>query len=190
MSLEEVRARADELGVKYHHMAKEATIQKAIDAHLATLNQDELAKEFKFPVNKRQIDPETGKIVPISHEEFRKTELAERKKNLNRLIRCRITCMNPEKKEWEGEIISVGSAKHGTFKKFIPFDGREYHVPKVIFDELKDRQCTVFRTVRDARGKRIRKGTLINEFSLEVLDPLTPKELEDLKKQQALANAG
>jgi hypothetical protein len=187
-NLEALKERAKELGVKHHHNAGEAKIQEAIDAHLAENAQAELAEEFSQPVNKNHIDPDTGKIVPMTSEEYRAKYLPDRKKNMNRLVRCRITCMNPAKREWEGEIISVGSAKHGTFKKFVPFDGREWHIPKVIFDEMKSRQCTIFHTVTDARGQKIRKGRLIDEFAIEVLPPLTPKELEQLKKEQALAN--
>lgn len=187
-NLEELKARAKELGVKHHHMAGEAKIKEAIDAHLAENAQADLAENFDQPVNKNQIDPETGKIVPLTSEEYRAKYLPERKKNMNRLVRCRVTCMNPAKREWEGEIISVGSAKNGTFKKFVPFDGREWHIPKVIFDEMKSRQCTIFHTVTDARGQKIRKGRLIDEFAIEVLPPLTPQELEALRKEQALAN--
>lgn len=186
-TLQELKARADELGVKYHHMAGEAKIQAAIDAHLAENAEADVDTSFKHPVNKKQIGPD-GKIIPLTAEQYRAKYLPERKKELNRLVRCRVTCMNPTKREWEGEIISVGSAKHGTFKKFVPFDGREWHIPKVIYDELKSRKCTVFHTVTDARGQKIRKGRLIDEFAIDVLPPLSPKELDQLKKEQALAN--
>lgn len=186
-TLQELKARADELGVKYHHMAGEKKIQDAIDAHLAENSSVEPSPDFKHPVNKNQVNAE-GKIVPLTSTEYRQKYLADRKKELNRLIRVRITCMNPSKREWQGEIISVGSAKHGTYKKFVPYDGREWHIPKIIFDEMKQRKCTVFHNVKDARGQTIRKGRLIDEFAIEVLPPLTPKEREQLRKEQALAN--
>ena len=186
-NLEALKAKADELGVKYHHMAGEAKIQAAIDAHLEE-NGLETADEFNgIPVNKDMV--KDGKIVPMTSEEYRKKYLPDRKKNLNRLIRVRVTCMNPAKRDWEGEIISVGSAKHGTFKKFVPFDGREWHIPKVIYDEMVGRECTVWSNGKDSRGRTIRKGRLVPEFSIQVLDPMTKQELETLKKQQAMANA-
>lgn len=185
-NLDTLKAQADKLGVKYHHMAGEAKIQDAIDAHLAE-NGQETNPDFGAPVNPKQV--KDGKIVPMTSEEYRKSTLPDRKKNLNRLVRCQITCMNPAKKDWEGEIISVGSARHGTFKKFVPFDGREYHVPNFVFEELKSRQCTVWTNGKDSRGRTIRKGRLVPEFAIQVLEPLTRKELDDLKKQQALANA-
>lgn len=186
--LEELRAQAIELGVKHHHMAGEAKIQDAINAHLKEHAKAELAEEYDHPVNKNHIDPDTGKIVPMTSEQFRLKYAGEVKKNLNRLIRCRITCMNPTKREWEGEIVSVGSSKNGTFKKFVPFDGRDFHLPKIIFDEMKERKCTVFHTITDTRGQKVRKGRMIDEFAIEVLPPMTPKELDQLRKEQALAN--
>lgn len=186
---EELMAQAKAMGIKVHHMAGEQKIQEAIDAHLAeNATERTNTTDFGAPVNKNQIDPETGKIVPMTAEQFKKSVKGDRKKILNRLVRCRITCMNPVKRAWPGEIISVGSAKNGTFKKFIPFDGREYHIPNVIYEELKDRKYTHFYTVRDARGHEIRKGELKPEFAIQVLPPLTEAERQKLIKEQALAN--
>ena len=101
-------------------------------------------------------------------------------------------CMNPMKKEWAGELLSVGSAKHGTFKKFIPFDGEPYHIPKIIYDMMKERECTIFSTVKqkDGRGGDIRKGKLAPAYNIVDLEPLTSAELEKLADKQALAKAG
>lgn len=114
------------------------------------------------------------------------------RKSSNVLKRCRVMCMDPLKREWPGETLSVGSAKLGTFKKFIPFDGEPYHIPKIIYDMMKERQCTVFYTVKqkDGRGGDIRKGKLVPAFNIVDLPPLTGKELDDLANQQALAKAG
>jgi hypothetical protein len=186
---EALMAQAKELGVKVHHMAGEQKIQDAIDAHLAESAESEsAANNFGAPVNKNQIDKETGKIVPLTAEQYRASTAPDRKKTLNRLVRCRITCMNPAKRAWPGEIISVGSAKNGTFKKYIPFDGREWHIPNVIFEELKSRKYSHFYSVRDSRGHETRKGRLMDEFSIDVLPPLTPSERQKLVKEQALAN--
>jgi hypothetical protein len=128
------------------------------------------------------------KQVPLTEEEFRKSDTKDRKKFAGRLVRCIVTCMNPEKKKWQGEIISVGSAKLGTFKKFVAFNTPDgYHIPQIIFDMMKERKCTVFVDSRDARGQKIKKGKLIPEFSIEILPPLTPNELSDLARRQALA---
>ena len=95
--------------------------------------------------------------------------------------------MNPSKKEWPGEIVSVGSAKLGTFKKYIPFNSAEpYHIPKIIYDMLMDKKCTIFSSVTDERGNTVRKGRLVNEYAIEILEPLTKEELSELARTQAL----
>ena len=98
--------------------------------------------------------------------------------------------MNPNKKEWEGEIITAGNAGVGTFKKYIPFNADEgWHVPNIIYQVLKGRECQVFSTVTGPRGNKFRKGKLIKEFAIEVLPPLTEDELKDLAQRQAMAKS-
>lgn len=173
----EVRNQADALGIKYHHNSSDETIQKLIDSNQPA---NELP-EGVLPLEECQpMDPE------IFKRKYAKVAGIDRKA-AGRLIRCRIQCMNPAKKDWPGEIFSVGSAKLGTFKKFVPFNSPEpYHLPKIIYDMLVEKKCTVFHTERDARGNKIRKGRLVNEFAIEVLPPLTKDELSELARHQAL----
>lgn len=169
-----VRDRADELGIKYHHNANDETIQKLIDSHVG-------AEDKKF------LDKE--ECEPLSHDEFKKKYRNGQNLRVKaaELVRCHIQCMNPAKKDWPGEIFSVGSSKLGTFKKFVPFNSPEpYHLPKIIYDMLVEKKCTVFYTERDDRGNKIRKGRLINEFAIEVLPPLSKQELSELARTQAL----
>ena len=180
LDIEEVRARADELGIKYHHRAGAAKIQEAIDAFLSSEASAEEAPQ-------EDSSEEKSEVKPMDQAEFRKKYDKERKRLAGTLIRCRVTCMNPNKREWQGEIISVGSSKLGTFKKFVPFDGREYHLPKIIFDHLKERMYSSFYTVRNERGQEIRKARLVPEFNIVELPPLTKAELADLARKQALA---
>ena len=88
--LEAIRAKADELGIKYHHRAGEAKIQELIDAHSADEVQEDKQPQFAHPVNKDHINEE-GKIVPMTSEQFRKKYNPLRKKDLNRLVRCRFS---------------------------------------------------------------------------------------------------
>ena len=129
-----------------------------------------------------------GAKTYLDENEYRRKKLAENKLEAARLVRCRITCMNPHKKNWTGEIISVGSSKMGTFKKFVPYNSDEpYHVPKAIFDYMKERKCRIGTTTKMANGQEVNRYKLINEFALEVLPPLTNEELDDLKRRQAMA---
>lgn len=177
--LETLKQRANLMGITYHpNIGLEKLKEKVNNA----LSGGQEAKDIK--------NLSTGKSNYLDYDDFRKKKAEDRKREAGKLVRCRITCMNPNKKEWEGEIISVGSAKLGTFKKYIPFNTDEdgWHIPKIMYDFLKERKCTMFHTVKDARGQKIRKSRLVPEFSIETLPPLTKAQLKDLEKKQALEN--
>ena len=111
-------------------------------------------------------------------------------KESSKLIRVRITNMNPNKKEWEGDIYTVSNSLVGTFKKYIPYDNEEgWHVPQIIVNHLKERQCQVFYTVKNNKGAKIRKGKLIRELAIEILPDLSVDELQSLAQRQAQAHS-
>lgn len=125
----------------------------------------------------------------LTHEEFVAEQRAHNHSISNRLVRIVVTCNNPLKREWEGDIFSVGSAKKGTFKKFVPFNNQAgYHVPYIIYTEIEAKMYTYFYNTKGSRGEKIRKGKFAKEFNVEVLPPLTAKELAALKQRQLAAN--
>ena len=109
-----------------------------------------------------------------------------------RLIRLRITNMDPKKKDLPGEIFTTGNGYLGTVRKFVPYGEvteNGYHVPYCIYKMLKARKFLNIRTVKD----RVNKGEIkveqnwAPEFALEILDPLTPQELARLSAAQSAA---
>ncbi len=110
-----------------------------------------------------------------------------------KLIRVRITNMDPKKKDLSGEILCVGNRYIGTVRKFIPYgeatdDG--YHIPKILFDELESRKFVNIRTFKDRRTKQTRvEHKWAKEFAIEVLPPLTVEELGRLAIAQAAAGS-
>lgn len=160
--LESLKERATKLGIKYHPSIKVEALREKVAAAMS-----EGTTTSSSPV-----------ATPVKEDP---------KKEALKLIRVRLTCMNPNKKDWDGEIISVGNSIIGTHKKFIPFNAEEgWHIPKVMYDFLVERQCQIFQTVKDSRGNNMRKGKLIREFAIEVLPPLTENELQELARRQAL----
>ena len=121
------------------------------------------------------------------------SEAAKRSRLLDdamRLVRIRVTCMNPAKTEWPGEIISIGNNLVGTVKKYVPFNAEEgWHVPNILYQVLKDRQCQIFVKGKTKNGVSFRQGKLIKEFAVEVLDPLTEEELKELAQRQAMSGS-
>lgn len=106
------------------------------------------------------------------------------------LIRVNVTCMNPSKREWDGEIFTTGNSLIGSLSKYVPFNTEDgWHIPRILYNFLRDRECQIFVTITDERRNKVRKGKMIKEFNLEVLDPLTPEELQELKERQALTRA-
>jgi hypothetical protein len=115
----------------------------------------------------------------------------EKRMRLNRearvLRRVRITCMNPNKKAMEGEIFTVSNRAVGTIKRFVPFDNEEgWHVEDMILKMIKDRKFQSFFNKKVGK-QTIRTGKLVNEFAIEMLEPLTQKQLTELARRQAMS---
>lgn len=105
------------------------------------------------------------------------------------LVRCRIYNLNPSKRDIHGEIITVRNRYLGTVRKFIPFGeatDNGYHIPKLIFDDLKARKFQQIST--NKKGGQIDvKTRMVPEYSIEVLPPLSKEQLEELALKQAAA---
>lgn len=164
--LSALKARADLLGISYHPSIGLEKLRDKVNAALASGEQSE------------------GSV---------KDEAAERIELQNKaaeLVRIRVTCMNPAKKEWEGEIFTTGNSVVGTFKKYVPFNADEgWHVPRIILEMIQQRQCQIFTTAKSKNGVAVRQGKLIKEFAVEILPPLTEEELKDLAQRQAMAGS-
>lgn len=178
--LDALKARADMLGLNYHPNIGLEKLRAKVTAAMA--DEPEAAEEDS---------PESAPAAPKVVEETTMQRRIRKRKEATELVRIRVQCMNPAKKEWEGEIFTAGNSLVGSFSKFVPFTDAEdgWHVPRIIYNQIIERQCQVFTTVTDARGNKSRKGKLIREFAVEVLPPLTAAELKDLAQRQAMAKS-
>lgn len=131
----------------------------------------------------------TAPVRPLTAQEKLNAEREAARADALSLIRINVTCMNPLKKEMSGEIITVGNGLIGTVSKFVQFDTVDgWHVPKIIYNVLKERQFQQFAAKKVPKGHPSSRVTkLVREFSIEVLDPLTEKELAALKQRQLIA---
>lgn len=170
-----LKARADLLGLTYHPSIGLEKLREKVNT--ASLPKDE---------------PEAPAAPVVVAEETVSQRRSRKRLEANKLVRVRVTCMNPAKKEWEGEIFTAGNSLVGSFSKFVPFNGADdgWHIPHIIYEQIAQRQCQIFTTLRDARGNSYRKGKLIKEFAVEILPDLTEKELEELARRQAMAKSG
>lgn len=160
--LDTLKERADKVGLKYHH----------------NIGVDKLREQLNAKLNSEPTSEETsGKLSRAQ----RATKL---RKEATKLVRVRITCMNPNKSEWSGEFFCVSNSYIGTVKKFVPF-GVEYHVPEILLTMIESRQFQQFYNEK-IKGRNVRKGKLVKEFGVERLKPLTEQELKELARRQAM----
>ena len=168
--LASLKARADLMGISYHPSIGVEKLREKINATLAP-------KAEEAPV------AEAGAETEAQMRSRLHREAAE-------LVRVRVSCMNPFKKEWEGEIFTTGNSVVGTYKKYVPFNTEDgWHIPRIIYNQLVQRECQIFVTVRDSRGNASRKGKMIKEFAVEVLPQLSTEELAELARRQAMAKS-
>jgi hypothetical protein len=136
----------------------------------------------------------TGEINPLAGDtEITDKPLSIRERLIRdemKLVRLRITNMDPKKAGLPGEILTVGNEYIGTVRKFIPYgevtdDG--YHVPHILYTELQDRKFLEIKSVKDKGGQVKVITRWVKEFALEVLPPLTQDEIKRLAVVQAAA---
>ena len=169
--LEQLKDRATLMGIKFSSQIGAKALAKKIQKKLDGESDDEPEVQ---PVATPNVD--LSRVVTPS--------AVVKRKEASRLVLCRITCMNPNKKEWEGEIISVGNSYIGTFKKYVRFNSEKgWYIPQIIFDVLKARKCQIFQTVT-RNGQKVREGKLINEFAIEQLPLPTRDELTAMANKQ------
>lgn len=176
-----LKARADQMGISYHPNIGVEKLREKIKKAL----------ESDGPVQDEEVQQEEKEVsAPPVFNESPAQKRKRLKKEAEKLVRIRVTCMNPAKREWEGEIFTAGNSVVGSLKKYVPFNCDEgWHVPYIIYQQIKNRKCQIFTTRRTKDGHTVREGKLINEFAVEVLPPLTKEELKELARRQAMAKA-
>ena len=193
-----LREQADKLGIQYHHKHGADTLRAKIgELLLADPAKAGLllssGQSLEMPAgNEPEVSPIEPNLEyePLTGDEYKIMSQKKARLQIGALRRIKFTNMNPTKKGWPGEPISVGSARLGTFKKYVFFNGEPYHVPQIIYDVMKERMCSSFYTVTNKRGGDVRKSKLIHEYAITDLDPLTPEELKDLAARQQLHSVG
>ena len=168
--LDALKAVADNLGIAYHPSIGIAKLEGKI-SQIQSLNEN--AKE-----------PEK-ELTAAEQKSRQHTKLRNK---CRKLVRIRLNCMNPNKQAWPGEIFTIGNKVIGTFKKFVPYNAEAgYHVPNIIYEHLKERQCQIFRRFKLPNGQEKVESKMIKEFNIEVLPALTQKELDKLATEQAIS---
>ena len=194
-----LKARADQIGLKYHPNIGLETLRDKVNAALAAPGpvvntpypdaEDEPAPD-NVALQKQPTANALPTAVAVPVEETLGQRRLRKKREANELVRIRVTCMNPAKKEWEGELFTAGNSLVGSFTKYVPFNVEDgWHVPRIIYNQIVQRQCQIFKTIKSQGGINVRKGMLIREFAIEILPNLTAEELHELAQRQAMAGS-
>lgn len=112
----------------------------------------------------------------------------EARKEAMKLVRVRIACMDPSKREWQGEWMSVGNSLLGFHTKYVLFD-YEYHLSQFMIDNLKDKKFRMSKDVPDGKGGKVSKNFFPAAYNIEILEPLTKEQLANLAADQAKRGA-
>lgn len=108
-----------------------------------------------------------------------------------KMVRVRITNLDPKKKDLPGEIITVANEYIGTVKKYVPFGevtDNGYHIPHCIYTVLRSKKFLSIKVTKK-NGREHVETQFAKEFALEVLPTLTVDELARLASAQLAAGS-
>ena len=172
-----LKQRADQMGITYSNNIGVDTLREKIQAKLS--GEPEKKAEAEASAEPELTQAEKDNIL---RNNIRVDAL--------KLVRIRLTNLNPNKKDLHGEIITVSNRYIGTVRKYVPFNEageNGWHVPQIILDVMKDKRFLSIRT-RRVNGREVIEQSWAPEFAIEVLPPLTQEELQQLANRQAAAN--
>ena len=177
-----LKQRASMMGIQFSNNIGLETLRKKIEDKMEGRADSDAAP---------QINPLAGETTaqPVKRKTLRQKLYDEQMK----LVRIRVTNLDPKKKDLPGEVITVANEHLGTVRKFVPFgevtdDG--YHVPYCIYRFLEKRKFLNIRIVKDRRtGQERVESNWVKEFALEVLPQLTPQQIANLKTAQIAAGS-
>lgn len=157
-----LKERADLMGITYHPSIGLAKLKEKVNEALAPTTKEE---------------PKADKTAA----QIRMEQIKE----ANRLIRIRVTCMDPNRKGWKGDFFTVMNSTFGTIKKFVPYN-TIWHVPQVLVKQIKRKKRQEFYEVKGKYGMKVKRARMVPMYAVEELPPLTKEELEELARKQAL----
>lgn len=151
---------------------------------------DKLGITYKSNIGIEALKAKLEEVLKPTEEPNLSTESAKRKAVRDKalkLVRIRITCLDPAKKGFPGEIFTVGNKYIGTVRKWVPYgDAGQvgWHVPYCIYKMLKDKKF-VMKEQKSVNGKLIFTQKEVPAYALELLPMLTEKELKELAIEQS-----
>ena len=166
-SVQELRGIAEELGIEFPKNISKAKLTGLLIA------DDEAASG-------------TTKVEGV--KVTKEATPSEIRKEMDKLIRCKVSSSDPMYKGRNGVTMQVGN-KLKVVGKFIPFN-TIWHMQQPVYDSLMRKQWRETKFVTDkVTGNKIAKQTMHPSFNIELLPQLTVKELKNLAKDQSARGA-
>lgn len=208
-SIDPLRALAKDLNVPFSGNTGIETLRTKLVTHLQTFvvanpsrtqefdepdlsagfDEDEIQVNIPVPkkpkMNLMKIDPTTIEDVGLRRQAIRAQAL--------RLVRVKITNLDPNDAPINGAIISLQNKYTGKVAKYIPFGDESangYHIPWMMYEHLKQWKFPLRKEQKGGRfGVKTYKTTMAPKFAVEVLPALTMDELRDLANHQRAAQS-
>lgn len=180
-----LKKRATQMGISFSPNIGIETLKKKINDRLEGISAAEIENAYS------ESDFSEKPVRELTAAEKRNAEKKRLRLEALKLVRIRVTCLNPQKKDLQGEILTVANEIVGTVRRYVPFNGQPWHVEQILFDMMKSRKFLDIRTTRDPKNNSamIVKKVFVPEFAIEVLPPLTKEELQKLAANQAAAGS-
>ena len=196
MELQHLRNIANKLNFSYHHMLGAEKLEQRLRDYCKnnSISFEDISNEVLNEYKKEDkgevlimIKDKKMDLSKVTFDELEKSHSKEvsdkRTKDALKLVRCMITCNNKNKTSYKGEIFAARNAVVEEVKKFIPF-GRPTHVPQILLNVIKEKQYQTFVEETLPNGMKVNKPHLINEYNIQILDPISKDELEAIKRKQ------
>lgn len=188
--LQMLKQRADIMGITYSNNigvdALRAKIQAKMDGDNTATTVTETAQEDAATTKVNALTGSSESSAPQKKKQKSARQILM--DDAMRLIRVRITNLDPKKADLPGEIFTVANDYIGTVRKYVPFGeatDEGYHIPHCIYEMMKSREFLQIKTKTHPVTKEITVSQRwVREFGLEVLPPLTQEELATLAAAQ------
>lgn len=111
-----------------------------------------------------------------------------------RMHRVKITNLDPADAQLNGAIVTAVNKFTGKVAKYVPYGDDEapngYHIQEILLNQLKNQKFPLRKEIKGGQfGVKKYKTTMINKFAIEILPPLTKKQLADLADHQRAAHS-
>ena len=163
-----LKEKADLLGISYASNISTEKLRELVNKVNEPLEVTEPKQEKASASTTNEVDP-----VAIRLE-------------LTKKIRVLITCNDPLMKDYDTTPYYSFSNSTLTLPSITIPLGVEWHIPNAYVGMLQAMECKIPVKSKDEKGRPITIRRTVKKYNVNVLPPLTPKELEELKQAQIM----